>query len=67
MDEVTSHLDSESASRIYEISRELTSKGVTILNITHDKRFLEYSDYIVDLNKCVHNGEERTPESCTQA
>lgn len=66
MDEVTSHMDSDSAARVYEISRELSSRGVTIINITHDRRFLEYSDYIVDLNKCVHKGEERTPASCTQ-
>lgn len=65
MDEVTSHLDRSSAERIYSLTRELATGGMTIINITHDKNFLQYSDYVVNLNKCEHTQVNyHTPISC---
>lgn len=62
MDEVTSHLDMESCERIYTLSRYLADNGVTVINISHDQRFVEYSDYVVNLNKCGHTEvTDRTP------
>ena len=65
MDEITSHLDELSADRIYSLCRKLAESGITIINITHDRKFLEYSDYIVNLDKCDHTQvNSRTPLCC---
>lgn len=49
-DEPTSALDAESIGRVCEIIRDLKSKGMTILIITHDKNFAdEICDKIIDI------------------
>lgn len=57
LDEVTSHLDRESSQLIYQLVRRLADGGMTIINITHDNEFIECSDYIVNIDKCIHQGE----------
>ena len=49
MDEVTSHLDTASSQMIIALARRLADEGKTIINITHDRKFLEISDYVVNL------------------
>lgn len=49
-DEPTSALDAESIGRVSEIIRDLKSKGMTILIITHDKNFAdEICDKMIDI------------------
>lgn len=50
MDEVTSSLDYTSVEKVFHLTRRLSKQGVTIINITHDKRFIKLSDNIIDLN-----------------
>jgi ATP-binding cassette subfamily B protein len=49
MDEVTSHLDTSSSQMIIALARRLADEGKTIINITHDRKFLEISDYVVNI------------------
>lgn len=50
LDEATSQLDSESSQCIYRLIRKLADGGMTIINITHDEKFINCSDYIVNID-----------------
>lgn len=64
MDEVTSSLDETSALKIYTLSSILAQQGKTIINITHDKMFLPYSDKIINIDTSAHEKGDSHPPIC---
>ena len=51
LDEPTSHLDSVSRDKIFALIKYINSKGKTILIITHDDYFKEFSDKVLEFYK----------------
>lgn len=49
LDEVSSSLDRSSAEKIYHLTKKLSKRGMTIINITHDRDFISISDKIVKI------------------
>jgi putative ABC transport system ATP-binding protein len=48
-DEPTGNLDSASGKAIMDLLREVHSKGTTICMVTHDPRFVDMADRVVDM------------------
>lgn len=49
VDEPTSALDPESAKRVQELFKRLTSKGAAVLAVSHDREFMSGCDRVVNL------------------
>ncbi len=48
-DEPTGNLDSESADTVYSLLGDLSSKGVTVVMVTHENRKLDFLDRVVTI------------------
>jgi putative ABC transport system ATP-binding protein len=48
-DEPTGNLDSASGKQIMDLLREVHSRGTTICTVTHDPRFVEMADRVIDM------------------
>jgi len=63
-DEPTGNLDSKSGYQVMEILKELNSKGITIIMVTHEKEYTKYATKVVKMKdgeivKTVDNQEHR--------
>ncbi|MDD3344757.1 MAG: ATP-binding cassette domain-containing protein, partial [Sulfurospirillaceae bacterium] len=49
-DEPTGNLDSQNSRNVYELLKELSNEGMTIIVATHDKELAHYATKIIEVN-----------------